>query len=498
MKVLVLKESSQYNGYGEQVILTPDFKPAEGERYWIPSKEVFNTFKKYVHTGIRDKDNNFFLLSKLRYLTLQNGAYVLCHQLSTKIVTKWLKKEEYLAISCNKSLLHPKAKLSTGISKKTGKPYYRLETPELVKDDPILTQFAFEEKYILPEPKLSSYKCIRNKEQMINAFKYFTDLEKGTFIGLDYETDGIPFDNKYHKLMGVSLATSSGIAAYFDIQWMEEVGNTIEDFKHHYKIFLDKHHENVITYNASFEIRCTYLLLKKIYQFQDASTINKIEDRLMKNYSLKYTSALCLHTRSWDDEFEVMQEKLGEIFLGVWKDKGKKTEKCLVKPRTREDFKESPQWKFLVERYPDHVDEFLELMSRHWGRFFSCMPYEILGKYCCLDAFHTVLIREYGRQNYSDLCWNTFDANLRMGTYLSLNGVMIDTDELKYQMNRCNKVICLGNLTISEWILRDKLRSLNKPTLSDNEYALISEGYKYWDGKEMITKMTTKDYETSK
>ena len=483
MAVLLLKPSNSpvYSGYGDQIIVKSGMVLVPGEKYWVPSKAVFDELIKYVHTGIRSRDNNFYNLSQLDYIALRNGAYLLCRKPATKVVTKWLTASEYTAF---KLLGDKSIKLSKGTAKSTGKPWYKADITKPDKSDTTVHRFIYESSYIKPEPVLKSYKIVRDVDEATGILSEWSSYEG--YIGLDYETDGIPFENKKFKTMGVSIATKEGNAVYFDIQYMEEVSKDLDKFLVAYKSFLDKVHRRVITYNSFFEIRVTYLLLRVVYQFQDASALNKIEGNQYKRFSLKYTASRYLHVKSWDDDFEYLQDKLGTIYLG----KKDKSDKHIVKPRTMEDYEESKEWSFIKENYPEEIDEFKLLMSRHWGKYFSSMPSNILGKYCCYDSFYTVLLREYASTKYDDRCWNTFDANLRIGAYLNMNGVVVDDKEKDAQKSLCLRYMTIGYLSIVQWLVNDELRSLRGVCeLSEDVKSLLDSKLQYWDGKSFVNSL---------
>ena len=62
--------------------------------------------------------------------------------------------------------------------------------------------------------------------------------------------------------MGVGIACENGIAAYYDMEFIEGT-DYYDHFLNRYKEFLDKTEDRIYTYNVGFECRATYLLFKK-------------------------------------------------------------------------------------------------------------------------------------------------------------------------------------------------------------------------------------------
>jgi hypothetical protein len=123
-------------------------------------------------------------------------------------------------------------------SKKTGKDYWIFEYEVVDLNKSNIYNYLYKDDYVdNNEPKLKYYKIIRTNEDIDKSFEYFMDTDQ--LYGLDYETDGIPFDDPNFKHMGVGIAGANGISAYYDIEWMNSVGSNYEHFKDRYKKFAD-------------------------------------------------------------------------------------------------------------------------------------------------------------------------------------------------------------------------------------------------------------------
>lgn len=452
----------------------PDFEFVPGVRYLVFGNDAYKIIEKRIHLGPRSE--HFYECSKMPYLLTRSGIIFKFSYLNYRWEKQWIDKEQYELLS--KTMERTKArfkdaKLATGISKKNNKPWYRFEykVPDLTGS---IESFLKDPGFIKEVPELVGYRIIRDNEMIDKVFDYFDEQEYGTFFGFDYETSGFPFDDPKFYHMGVGICSQDGVAAYFDIEWMTNVGGNLEYFKERLRKYLDKHGDNNITYNCSFEIRATYLLLHKMYMFQEGQTINKIDGCNERNFSLKYAAMKYCNVASWDDDFDKLQGVLWKLF----------------KESTFDNFEDNPIWSQIVNDYPEEESEFKELFKRHWGDPFGCIPANILGKYCCLDAFYTVLLRLKARElGFSDLCWSTFNANMRMSAWLNINGVFIDKDKLGEMGKICQWHIAYGRLGAVNAFVRLKLN--NMPKLPDTDIpevgALISEGVNITDGKAVMT-----------
>ena len=73
-----------------------------------------------------------------------------------------------------------------------------------------------------------------------------------------------------------------------------------------------------------------------------------------------------------------------------------------------------------------------------------CIPSEILGYYCNLDAFYTLMIYKKRQNDYSQDCWNVNLDNIRLGCRLMSSGLYIDEPfRAKYE-NYCHEMMAWG------------------------------------------------------
>ena len=179
-----------------------------------------------------------------------------------------------------------------------------------------------------------------------------------------------------------------------------------------------------------------------LYNLLDASVYNVLDGLNLKKYSLKWTAQRVLGVKVWDTEFDWISDTIDSM---LYVEEGKlKKEKHKVLKVNPGNFEQTEEWKALCERYPDYIDEFRALMLEYFGNCFMVVPSEILGKYCNLDAFYTLMIHLTKKQEYSEDAIRTFMDNARLGARLHNCGLYIDEPlRLKYSLF-CKKMMAWG------------------------------------------------------
>lgn len=217
-----------------------------------------------------------------------------------------------------------------------------------------------------------------------------------------------------------------------------------------------------------------------------------------QRWSLKYTAQKYLNVPSWDNDFEAIERKLSIIFEGY---KLKEVDDFLTNPilseelhrlyssedidsvkltrlikklgnpkkltclqdildltdglnikedkfriallgtKKKSEIVKHPLWKEIITQYKTHEKEFLELLDdpRLVGNQYAVQPSEIVGEYCILDSYYTVMIAEkefqkdsFSKQNLKncDADWVTtekvveiFNSNKSLGAMLNMYGL---------------------------------------------------------------------------
>lgn len=143
----------------------------------------------HIHYGPRNE--NTFDYSRCDYLTTRDGIYFKFIYKRYEWSTTWLDAEQYESILPNLERVQTKlknAQLETGISKRTGKAWYRLSFQKLREVGDDIRDFCEKDDYIKPEAQLKFSKKIRTKEEIKAAMDYFCSKPKGEIHGFDYET----------------------------------------------------------------------------------------------------------------------------------------------------------------------------------------------------------------------------------------------------------------------------------------------------------------------
>lgn len=470
----------------------PYYKFVPGDRYIVIGKESYDHIVKVskLHLGLRNE--GYFECTKMQFLRTRDGVILKFSDLEYEKTGEWLDEASFNGIKSKFEIIKKKIKdanLKSGISKRTGRPWYRFEFKR-PKDTTKFKEFLNPQVELPPEPKLRSSKVIRDSEMIDKAFNYFDNYEG--YIGLDYETGGIPFEDHGFEIMGVGLATQEGIAAYFDMEYMEHIGGNYEHFKTRYLQFLRKRQNQIYTYNVGFELRVTYLMYGEFFNFHDAAALNYIEGNHFRRYSLKYTAINYLHVASWDDDFDYLCWKLDLMMNGY------KNKKEYIPPIPKDQYESCDHWHELCAKYPNDIDEFKRLLNQSWGNQYKCIPSRILGGYCNLDAFHTALIRKASDElGYSETCWDTFSDNTRMAAHLHMSGFHQDTKFKDESARKAQHYLVFGQYNAVVFYLNQKLRrfNLDKYSLDENLQNLLMNGVNVFNSKAIVIRYLNEEYE---
>ena len=468
----------------------PDYEFLPKNRYLVFDKECYDIITKHHHLGPRGE--NYYDITRMDYLITRSGIIFKFMYVNYERKIQWLDAPQFENLSKSKESISKKLRnfeLTSGVSKKTGRPYYYM------KFDVIKEPSEFVRKYLNPEyqlkqvPQLTYYKIIRTNEDIKSSLEYLRSLH--CRYGLDYETNGFPFDSPDFYHMGVAIVSNTGIGAYYDMEWMQEIGKNFDYFLKEYKSFLDEFENDIYTYNVGFEMRATYLLFKKSYHFHDASTINKLEGDVMKNFSLKFTAMKHLGVPSWDDDFDRLNELMAD---GIF---AKDSDGNFI--FNLDNYKTSEDWLEIERDYPDDLPEFERLIKSYWGYSYKCIPSTILGKYCCYDSFWTVKLRDYSDEvlKYSDKAWNIYNDNLRFGAHLNMSGFFKDVELSDEFHIKAATVIAYGRLELAKLYIRlelDDLGDTNIPEIPEVS-SLLKSGINPFDVKTLLRRVQDNQYE---
>lgn len=358
--------------------------------------EPFKYLRQFYHYGIRNE--NYADCAKLRRLSIEGGAFLKC----------------------------------------------TLDIPE----PDVVADFLSEGFTVHRDFSWFKQKVIHTFEEAMIMIDYMDSLPEDTNYGFDYEASG--FSNEIDfEISGASISTISyaGFISFTDIrhQVLNSTPEKYQTLLQRLRDFLEKRQDHIWVFNLQYEYQVSHRMLNGVdlYNLCDAGVFNVLDgNHLLKKYSLKWTANMILQSTVWDTEFDRISDLIDSmLFEVVGKLKKDKHKELKV---TKENYKETPEWKELCKRYPNYIQEFEQLILEYWGNPFMCIPSDILGYYCNLDSFYTLMIYEERKDMYSQEAINVFLDNARLGARLHSSGLYIDEEyRLKYQ-HECHKMMAWG------------------------------------------------------
>ena len=339
--------------------------------------EPFKYFHQFYHYGVRSE--NYFDCSKLRRLSIEGGAFVKC-------VIEYPDKDIVADF------------MSASFTEPIGFPNFNQKVIHTVEEAEAFLAWA-------------------------DSFPIEEDF------GYDYEGSGFPLD-VWYELSGVSICTvdEGGFISLTDIRHQLQGGAENPRYKALLKTlgqWLVKRMDHVWTYNMQYEYQVSHRMLGvNAYNLCDASVVNVVEGNHLKKYSLKWSAQMYLQVNVWDTEFDRISDLIDQM---LFTEEGRlKKDKHKVLKVDQTNFEQTPEWQELCNRYPGYIGEFKALLLEYWGNAFMCVPSEILGYYCNLDALHTLMIYKVKEKEYSKDCWQVNLDNTRLGCQLMSSGLYID------------------------------------------------------------------------
>lgn len=346
-----------------------DLGPGDG--IMLVGSEPFKYLQSRYHLGIRSE--NYFDCSKLRRLSIEGGSFA-------KVVLDFPE-------------------------------------PDMINDF-MSADFATPKDF-----SWFKHRVISTYSEAISFLDWLDSCPADTNFGFDYEASGMAID-KVFDWSGVSICTVQygGFISFTDLKNNGITDEEYAELKRRLGNFLAGRMDKLWTYNMQYEFQVSHRMLGvDLYNLRDASVFNILDGNHLKKYSLKWTANMILETEVWDSEFDWISDTIDSmLFETVGKLKRDKHKELRVTP---DNFKDTDEWKALCERYPDYISEFEALILQFWGNPFMCIPSKILGHYCNLDAFYTLMIYEARKNEYSQIAIDTFCDNIRLAARLHSCGI---------------------------------------------------------------------------
>ena len=365
----------------------------EGDAVLLVGGEPFKYLRQFYHFGVRSE--NYFDCTKLYRLSIDGGAFV-------RVINEF---PDELSIS---------QFMSPSFTKK-------IEFPEFRQ------------------------KVIKTYQETLKFYEYIDSLPLDCYLGFDYEGSGMPLD-KWFELSGFSISTETvaGFVSLTDIR--HQVGYGSPEYQYvlgKLGEILKKRMDHIVVYNMQYEFQASNRMLGvDLYNLVDASVVNIMDGEHEKKYSLKWTAQRVLGVSVWDAEFDRISDLIDSMLFTIEGKLKRDQHKVLKVDQT--SFENTQEWNELCKRYPNYVQEFKSLLLEYWGNAFMCIPSDILGYYCNLDAFYTLKIFKKRENQYSKDCWQVNLDNTRLGCRLMSSGLYIDEPFRARYENYCHKMMAWG------------------------------------------------------
>lgn len=270
-------------------------------------------------------------------------------------------------------------------------------------------------------------KVIHDFQGAMKFLDWLDSLPETQDYATDVEASGMATDEIF-EWSGLSICTQmfGGFISFTDIRHTatEEEYNIL---LRRLGDFIQKRMKHMWTYNMQYEFMVFHRMLGiDAYDMCDASVYNVLDGYHMKKYSLKWTAQRVLHATVWDTEFDWISDKISDMLFTI---EGKlKKDKHRVLKVTVNTFEQTPEWAEICSRYPSYVSEFKSLMLEYFGNEFMPIPSDILGTYCNLDSFYTLMIHEARKNDYTEKARETFMDNIRLAARLHSCGMPKDEE----------------------------------------------------------------------
>lgn len=321
-------------------------------------------------------------------------------------------------------------------------------------------------------------KVIHDFQSAMRFLDWLDSLPEEEDIALDYESSGLALD-KWFELSGLSLCNRN-FGAFISLTDIRH-NNTKEEYDVLMKrigCILEKRQSHIVVYNSMFEQAVSHRMFGVyLYNLIDASVYNILDGENLKRYSLKWTAQRILHAKVWDTEFDWISDIIDSM-LYTEEGKLKREKHKVLKVDSAESLEKTDEWKLLCSRYPEYKDEFKALILEYFNGFMA-VPSEILGKYCNLDAFYTLMIHEVGKQKYSPEAIRTFMDNNRLGSILHNCGLYIDEPFRLAYAKECKEMMLWGIVYCATSRCYIKMEKHSKKMANIEKYSSIAKRLLY-------------------
>lgn len=506
-KVLTNSETKQKETY----VATKFLDLGENNAYFLVGKKVWYYLRDFmpVHIGLRNT-NLDWQVPHLKPFTMGTNKFVLCHSMQDEFYTKHSEYffDDNILFNTVKPLREDNRKVITEFEGIMTATQWALEQP-------VGTNFGldYETNGLWKYDKYEDIRAI-GVGIATKEFGFYLEFRRLT------ETQLNEFKDLYRKFLDKHVKNIWVFNVDFELMMTRKFLGpwAVYDFK-------DVDIFRIIDGN---QVGYSSKVVEDRKYRGDSPKYKTVKVNRDQYWSLKFTAQMMLKVGSWDNDFEEVESKLFNIFKGFqhdniedflrnpivghkfheWVEKGLFNEASMTKllrnlsawkkmnskeaiqsafPKgleylaeelyvvilgceTPEQVRSHPYWIELLEKYPEHADEFTEWMEHpdYFGQTFAMQPSEIVGTYCILDSYYTVMCAEkfieedrYTNNPVASADWantqvliDVFAANKCLGAKLSLYGLYKDNDKRMRYKDINDKVRVFANHVIASGYLQ--------------------------------------------
>lgn len=276
---------------------------------------------------------------------------------------------------------------------------------------------------------------IVNIDEGIEVLDEFSNVSE---IGYDYETKNFPTMDNF-RIVGVGLSDGKNLNRYIDFRYYKDK-EVKKKFIDKYIEFICDKHDTLWAFNKAFEMHAFYRLSGKVVDINDAMAMAKCDHT---KGTLKYLAQYYLHIESWDDyqdfymnDVENLMDKscdyenheiLLDVINFIWNkleitelnkeiidsldndklsilyDEWKSTSNKSIDFSKHKDIylnnhmgllRDSMNFPILLNNLKNKWNQDFFMLKKYWGYSFATSPHELIGKYCPMDSFHTLHLKQ--------------------------------------------------------------------------------------------------------
>jgi hypothetical protein len=232
------------------------------------------------------------------------------------------------------------------------------------------------------------------------------NIEEEEFIGLDIEANSLEvwYQQWRMTIFSLSILSDNNEVISFWINWKLFKEDHISKFKS----FLNKCQSQMWTFNCTYEIKGMWRLFSDRYKFNDALVLLTMD---ANRSNLKVGARKYLGINMWEGLVHKYLNTYESIFKSISNSKNKY--EILKAINEISDYEtlitkltelKLPTSEIELINQQSEIDDEVTVMKSlsKYPYEWECVPYEILGEYCCYDSAYTVLLAKLLYDKYKE------------------------------------------------------------------------------------------------